>query len=131
MRKRRVAEGQGVIAKRALALGVAAVEAALETTLRDVRQWNQQGPYRGPKWDLDAWGMHFSFDLDGHTFAASASSLATMSACVKAGALKAVPADVANTFSLDICSTLESSRKPAIESTRTARLPRINRDPRT
>lgn len=127
----RAAEGQGATAKKALALGVAAVEAALKTTLRDVRQWNQQGPYRGPKWDLDAWGMNFTFDSDGHTFAGSASSLATMSACVKAGGLRAVPADVANTFSLDMCGTQDSSRKPVVESTRAARLPRINWNHRT
>ncbi|WP_409959231.1 hypothetical protein [Acidovorax sp.] len=104
IKTKRVPEGQGATAKKALSLGVAAVEAALGVTIFDVHLWNQQGAYRGPHWDLDAWGFSFSFELDGHKFSGAASSLARMTPCVRAGRLTAVLEDTSHSFSLALPS---------------------------
>lgn len=66
--KSRAKEGTGKTASKARALAVAALEQALDAQLFDVRMWNQQGVYRGPRWDLDSWGLYFSFKQDEHTF---------------------------------------------------------------
>lgn len=99
-KKRRQPEGQGKTAQKARALAVTAIEDVLGVPIFDVALWNQQGVYRGPRWDLDAWGLSFSFDLDGHRFKGSASSLATMTQCVQYKRLVATPEGVAYTFSL-------------------------------
>ena len=83
IRPRRRPEGEGAIAQRAKKLAVAALEAAVGAPLEEINLWNQQGAYRGPKWDLDAWGLDFTFLRDGHQIRGSASSLATMTACVR------------------------------------------------
>lgn len=84
-------------------MAVAAIEEALGAKLYDITIWNQKGVYRGPRWDLDVWGMAFWFDRDGHRFSGSASSLATMSQCVKFKKLRAV--EEACTFSFSLCPT--------------------------
>lgn len=81
--RRRRPEGEGATAQRAKKLAVAALEAAVGAPLEEVTLWNQQGAYRGPKWDLDAWGLDFTFLRDRDTIRGSASSLATMTACVR------------------------------------------------
>jgi len=100
VKPRRKREGDGATAMKAKALAVAAIEEALGVPIYDVTTWNQQGVYRGPRWDLDAWGLSFWFHLDGHRFGGQASSLATMTQCVRYKKLKASREDVAHTFSL-------------------------------
>ena len=91
LKPRRKREGEGATAQKAKALAVAALEAAIGAPLSEVTMWNQQGVYRGPRWDLDAWGVHFSYECDGYVFKASASSLATMTQCLSFKRLKAEP----------------------------------------
>lgn len=101
-RKSRAREGTGKTAVKAQKLAVAALERELGAELFDVLIWNQQGVYRGVRWDLDSWGLRFSFIRDGHTFSGQASSLETMTACVKAGAMKATPdRSISFMFSID------------------------------
>lgn len=97
---KRKREGQGKTALRAKALAIEALESALQAKLEEVNLWNQQGAYRGPRWDLDTWGLDFRFQKDGHRFTGSASSLATMTQCVKAKRLHATPEGLAHSFSL-------------------------------
>ncbi|UDM18885.1 hypothetical protein [Vogesella sp. XCS3] len=90
-KKKRAVEGTGRTARKAQSRAVAAIEKALGFEVYDVMIWNQQGAYRGPHWDLDAWGLHFSFrDATGHEFKGQASSLATMGYIVKAKFVYAV-----------------------------------------
>lgn len=101
-KRRKAQEGTGATATRAKTLAIAAIEAALGESLFDVTLWNQQGAYRGARWDLDRWGLCFSFRRDGHTFKGQASSLATMTDCVKAGVMKATPSSgMAFDFSIE------------------------------
>lgn len=100
MRPTRKREGEGATAQKCKSMAVAALEAALGAKLFDITLWNQQGSYRGPRWDLDAWGLHFWFELDGHKFSGSASSLATMTQCLRFKRLSAHEEDCAHTFSL-------------------------------
>lgn len=93
-------EGEGKTALKAKALAVSALEAYLDAKLHSVSIWNQQGVHRGPRWDLDAWGLYFKFERDGHTFGGSASSLATMTQCVKWQKLDATPSGGAFSFDL-------------------------------
>lgn len=90
-KKKRAAEGTGRTARKAQSRAVEAIEMALGFELYDVHIWNQQGAYRGEHWDLDAWGIHFSFkDATGHEFKGQASSLATMGYIVKSKFVYAV-----------------------------------------
>lgn len=100
IKPKRRKEGQGVTAQKCQALAVAAIEEALGAKVYDITLWNQQGAYRGPRWDLDAWGMSFWFDRGGHKFSGQASSLATMTQCIKFKRLRAVKEDLGHTFSL-------------------------------
>ena len=81
-RKRR-REGEGKLALRIRKLAIAAIEQATGGAVHEVTMWNQQGAYRGQRWDLDAWGIHFRILLDGRSCAGSASSMATMTACLR------------------------------------------------
>lgn len=93
-------EGDGALALKAKALAAAALEAALGSPIWDLSIWNQKGAHRGARWDLDAWGLHFKFDMDGKAMGGSASSLSTMTQCVKWGKLVALPAGNAYSFDL-------------------------------
>lgn len=93
-------EGEGKVALKAKELAVAAIEKELGTKLESVTIWNQQGVYRGPRWDLDSWGLHFSFELNGHVHTGDASSLATMTKCVAAKKMKAVKEKYGFSFAL-------------------------------
>jgi hypothetical protein len=93
-------EGEGRTALRAKALALAALQEAVGAPLEDITVWNQKGVYRGPRWDLDAWGLHFWFYKDGHRFSGSASSLATMGDCVRYKRLEAKPEGVAFSHTL-------------------------------
>lgn len=81
--RRRCPEGQGKVARRVKSLAVEAIEKASGGQVHTVTMWNQQGAYRGMKWDLDAWGINFRIILDGHDFGGCASSLATMTQCLR------------------------------------------------
>lgn len=98
--RKRCREGEGKTAQRAKALAVSAIEIELGALIYDVKLWNQQGIYRGPRWDLDVWGLSFKFRRDGYECLGSASSLATMTESAKAKKLRAVPDDVPLTYSL-------------------------------
>lgn len=93
-------EGEGQTALRAKALAVAAIEAQLGQPIHDVTVWNQKGVYRGPRWDLDAWGLNFRCRLGDSEIAGSASSLATLSQCAKSKAMTARQTDAPFTFDL-------------------------------
>jgi hypothetical protein len=97
---KRKPDGEGKTAQRAKVLAVAAIEAHIGQSIYDVNIWNQKGAYRGPRWDLDAWGLNFRFLLDGSEIAGSASSLATMTACAKSSGLIAGKTDIAFTYDL-------------------------------
>lgn len=89
-RKKRVREGEGPTALKVKKLASEAVARALGVeSVFDVTMWNQQGAHRGPHWDLDTWGIHFSFVHDGHVFKGQGSSLSTMTECAKIGKLVA------------------------------------------
>lgn len=100
-RKRRAPEGTGPTALKAQALAVLAIEAHVGAVLTDVSMWNQQGAYRGDRWQLDRWGIAFSFLRDGRLCKGGASSLSRMTDCVKAKAIVATPGDLAFSFQLD------------------------------
>ena len=100
IKPKRKREGEGVTAQKCKAMAVAAIEEALGEKVYDITLWNQQGAYRGPRWDLDAWGMAFWFNRDGHKFSGQASSLATMTQCIKFKRMKAVQEDLEHTFTL-------------------------------
>lgn len=114
-KRTRAADGTGRTAKKAQARAVAAIEKALGFELFDVYIWNQQGAYRGAHWDLDAWGLHFSFNDDtGHTFKGSASSLGTMGFIVKSKYVYAVKDRGFATF--DICGSSNAAHAEAAEA---------------
>lgn len=98
---KRAKEGEGATAKKAKAKALAALEKVLGTTPYDVTFWNQQGAHRGPKWDLDRWGLNFSFDYLGHSMRGSASCLATMTDCARAISMEAKE-DTKLAFSFDM-----------------------------
>ena len=98
---RRKREGEGAIAQKCKAMAVTALQEALGVSIYKVTMWNQQGSYRGPRRDLDSWGVGFWFEVDGREFSGSASSLSTMTQCVhEFKRLKASREDVSHTFSL-------------------------------
>lgn len=104
LRKKRAPEGAGATALKVQALAVKAIEAELGAVLTDVSLWNQQGAYRAERWQLDRWGIAFSFLRDGRLCKGTASSLARMTDCVKAGTIVATPGDLAFSFQLDPAS---------------------------
>ena len=53
--------GQGRIAQRCKDLAALALNEATGTQVTVTTIWNQQGSYRGPRWDLDRWGVNFVF----------------------------------------------------------------------
>lgn len=93
-------EGQGATALKAKAMAIAAIEKALGAEIYDVTLWNQKGVYRGPRWDLDSWGVYFKFDLGGSVMSGEASSLAIMTQCCGYKSLCAKPRD--GTYSFDL-----------------------------
>lgn len=93
-------EGEGTMALKVKALAIAALESALGATITETTMWNQQGAHRGPRWDLDSWGLYFKFQQDGREMGGSASSLSTMTQCSKWGKLVALPAGLAFAFDL-------------------------------
>ena len=94
-------EGTGKTAIKAKALAVKAIEEALGVPVFGVMQWNQKGAYRGKHWDLDRWGLTFSFNQDGHVFTGQSSTLATMTECAKSQAMVASSGGVAFSFEVE------------------------------
>lgn len=75
-KRRRAREGEGVVAKKAIAKATTALEKLLGCKVVNVLFWNQQGAYRGPSWDLDRWGLDFEYEYEtGKFLKNSASSL--------------------------------------------------------
>lgn len=87
---RRRREGEGEVAQKCKTLATQALQELLGVPIYRVTMWNQKGVYRGPRWDLDSWGLHFYFEKHGSEFSGSASSLATMTQCLTFKRLKAV-----------------------------------------
>lgn len=103
VKKPRAREGQGKTAQKAKDMAVKAIGTFIDPgSIFDVTIWNQQGVYRGPRWDLDAWGIHFKFWWGGREFSGQASSIATMTACVKAGGIKASRSLSGGAFTFDL-----------------------------
>lgn len=104
-------EGTGKTATKAQALAVAAIEKAVGETLFDVTLWNQQGAYRGKHWDLDRWGLFFSFKRDGHVFKGQSSTLATMTQCARSTTLVAKPGGMAFSFEVEPVHAKQKAKK--------------------
>lgn len=94
-------EGEGETAIKAKALAKEAIERELGVPIEIESLWNQQGDYRGKSWDLDRWGLNFTFVLDGHRHRGTASTLATMTDCVKAKRMRAQERDLAFDYSVE------------------------------
>ncbi len=94
-------EGAGKTATKAKALAVKAIEETLGLPVFDVSFWKQQGAYRGKHWDLDRWGLTFSFNEDDHVFKGQSSTLATMTECARSKAMVARHGDVAHSFAVE------------------------------
>jgi hypothetical protein len=98
-RKRHKAEGEGVIAKKVIAMATAAIEEELGAKIYNIRFWNQKGGYRGQSWDLARWG--FYFDVEGTTLKGNCHSWSRMTDCVKAKKLTAHLEDITYTFNVE------------------------------
>ena len=57
-RKPRARAGEGALAQHVRQLVINALEAELGECVTRADLWLQEGDYRGPKWDLDSWGVH-------------------------------------------------------------------------
>ena len=76
-RKPRARAGEGALAQHVKKLVIEAIQEKFGCGVRSAHLWLQEGDYRGPKWDLDSWGVNAVLD-DGHNLMVSCSSLATM-----------------------------------------------------
>lgn len=99
-RKPRRREGEGATAQKCRRWAEAALSELIGKPVTVRTMWNQQGVYRGPRWDLDAWGVHF--DIEGVNHGGSASSLATMTHCVKSGGIVASRSDSGGSYSYNL-----------------------------
>lgn len=101
-RKKKVREGEGRIALKCIKLATEAFER--ETGGKVVKHliWNQQGQYRGPRWDLAAWGINFKFTLEGSEtiWTGNIASWATMTAVSKLTEMKISQTDMAYSYEL-------------------------------
>ena len=57
-RRPRARAGDGALAQHVKQLVINALEAKLGTRVTRADLWLQEGDYRGPKWDLDSWGVN-------------------------------------------------------------------------
>lgn len=57
-RKPRARAGEGKLAQYVTKLVVEALGCMLGESVLSASLWLQEGDYRGPKWDLDSWGVH-------------------------------------------------------------------------
>jgi hypothetical protein len=89
-RKKKVREGEGKIAQKCIKLATEAFERETGGKVVSALIWNQQGQYRGPQWDLAAFGVDFEFTLEGHDrpFSGSIASWSTMTAFSKLKEIK-------------------------------------------
>lgn len=103
-KRKKVPEGEGLVAKKATEKAVAALEKHLCNKVRDVKIWNQQGAYRGPQWDLDRWGLSCQFETEDMHVTVMMSTLDTMTACAKAKTIEIGVDDVRSpwTFSFHV-----------------------------
>ena len=76
-RKPRARAGEGALAQHVKKLVIEAIQEKFGCGVRSAHLWLQEGDYRGPKWDLDSWGVNAVLD-NGHNMMVSCSSLATM-----------------------------------------------------
>lgn len=85
VKPKRARDGTGKVAQKALKRAVEAIERATEGKVVKTLVWNQQGRYRGPKWDLAAWGVDFELQFEGDekTYGGSLACWATMTAVSK------------------------------------------------
>jgi hypothetical protein len=95
-RKKRVREGEGKIAQKCIRLATVAFEEATGGKVVSTLIWNQKGQYRGPRWDLAAWGVDFDFTLPGseNIFKGSIASWGTMTAVSKLKEMKISPSNI-------------------------------------
>ena len=75
--KPRARAGEGALAQHVKKLVIEAIQEEFGCGVRSAHLWLQEGDYRGPKWDLDSWGVNAVLD-DGHNRMIRCSSLATM-----------------------------------------------------
>lgn len=81
-RKPRAREGEGPGALKCKEWARLALEDLFDAPVTITAMWNQQGAYRGPRWDLDVWGLFFV--VGDSNLKNSASSLSRMSEHLKA-----------------------------------------------
>lgn len=99
-KRKRVREGEGKIAKKCVKLATEAFERETGGKVVSTLVWNQQGSYRGPRWDLAAWGVDFEFVLEGSdkVLRGSIASWSKMTAASKFDVLDLSPSTVPYTY---------------------------------
>jgi hypothetical protein len=91
-KRKKVREGEGRIAQKCIKLATEAFERETGGTVTRALIWNQQGRYRGPKWDLAAWGVDFHFiSKEGHQMTGNVVSWSTMTQVSKLDKMDIVP----------------------------------------
>jgi hypothetical protein len=95
-KRKKVREGEGKIAQKCIRLATAAFEEATGGKVVKTLIWNQQGQYRGPRWDLAAWGVDFDFTLPDseNIFKGSVASWSTMTAVSKLKVMDIAPSNI-------------------------------------
>lgn len=99
-RKMKCREGEGATAQKCKRWAEEALTTLIGKAVTIRSLWNQQGIYRGPRWDLDSWGA--TFEIAGVSHGGNASSLATMTQCVKSGGIIAKHSDSGGAWSFDL-----------------------------
>jgi hypothetical protein len=101
-RKKKVREGEGKIAQKCLKMLTEAFERETEGKVVSANIWNQQGQYRGPRWDLAAFGVDFEFTLEGsdRTFTGSIASWLKMTAVSKLSEITLSASDIPYTYEI-------------------------------
>jgi hypothetical protein len=101
-RKKKVREGEGRIAQKCLKMLTEAFERETEGKVVSANIWNQQGQYRGPHWDLAAFGVDFEFTLEGsdRNFTGSIASWLTMTAVSKLSEITLSASDMSYTYEI-------------------------------
>jgi hypothetical protein len=99
-KRKKVREGEGKIAQKCIKLATEAFERETGVKVTSALIWNQQGQYRGPHWDLAAWGIDFDFTLEGsdNILHGSIASWSTMTAVSKLKVMELSPSNMPYTY---------------------------------
>jgi hypothetical protein len=98
-KRTRVRDGKGRIAQKVIKLATEAFERETGCTVTNTLIWNQPICYRGPKYDLAAWGIDFEFVLkSGLKGRGSISSWCTMTQAAKSDVMELSPTNIPYQF---------------------------------